>query len=175
MTNYSLNVASTVEIAAFVDTPIYADIHRKLTPRLVLKKGQQLVVPATVAEHADWGAVAEGGTVIGYVPLSYLDKHTAKAYAPPVAKITPPKTETVKAPVTPKTETAKAPTEMATPSASLPAESITQASAPPAAKAPVQKAEVVGDCKISVRHVKGTEETIKYCKEPPKGWKVIEV
>ncbi|MDR1888180.1 MAG: glycine zipper 2TM domain-containing protein [Zoogloeaceae bacterium] len=168
VTNYSLDLVSRVEIAAHVDTPIYSDTNRSLNPRMVLKKGQQLVVPATVVDNSDWGAVAEGDTVIGYVPLSYLDKHTARAYAPPVAR----------AKTTPRKETAKAPTQ-APPSASPaapappPAESTVQASAPPAEKPAVQKAAVIGNCKISVRRVKNTTENIKYCKEPPSGWKVV--
>jgi hypothetical protein len=92
VTEHNLVFADEVTIAAHVDTPLYADINTKKAPSRVLKKGEPIYVPARVAGKSGWGAVVEknswgGGLVAGYVPLSYLNAKTAKAYKAPVPKV----------------------------------------------------------------------------------------
>lgn len=160
LTNHTLEIAAKVEIVAFVDTPLYSDTNLKQAPRMVMKKGEKLVVPATVSSNARWGAVVEGETVIGYVPVSYLDKKTARAYAPPKAIA--------------KAKAAIPPTPaVATSTPKAPAGELIAVAAPADAQAQIQKASMVGNCKISVRHVKDTTENLKYCIEPPKGWQPV--
>lgn len=156
--NYSLSMSPTVDISAYVDTPIYSSTNGKIRPRLVMKKGEKLTVPARVATNTHWGAVVEGETVIGYVPTSYLDKKTAKSYAPPVSAKTTKDSDPISNPVV------NAKTRPSDPA-------ITTAAT--TAQPQLQKASVVGNCKISVRRVKDTTENMKWCEEPPSGWKQV--
>lgn len=155
VSNHSLDVTAPLEIPAHVDTPIYSDSNTKNSPRLIMKKGQKLVVPAMISKNAKWGAVVEGDTVIGYVPTSYLNKKTARAYQPPkVARLAK----------------AARPAVVASP----PKAPELVAIAAPAAEPLPQKIAVQGNCKTSIRKVKDTTETLKYCIEPPSGWKSVQ-
>lgn len=163
VSNYPLTVASRIEIDAIVDTPVYGDTDTKKSPRLVLKKGEKIVVPATVDKNDKWGAVIEGDTVVGYVPVSFLSQKTAKAYVPPKAAAT--KVAAAKKTSTP------APAVIAAEKSNVPAPTVV-AAVP--SEPQLQKASVVGNCKINVIRVKDTKENIKWCQEPPSGWKQVQ-
>lgn len=156
VTSHPLELASRVEVPALVDTPVYQTTNTRERPSQVVKKGQPLRVPAVVGKDKRWGAVVEGETVVGYVPVSYLNSKTARAYVPPVAA----------KPVAKKPAAAKPAAESAGP----------VETAQPAALASEPRqltAAVVGNCKVSVRRVKDTVEELKYCNEPPKGWQKV--
>lgn len=154
VSSYPLELASTVQVPAFVDTPVYPNTNARERPNQILKKGQLLRVPAVVGKDKRWGAVVEGGTVIGYVPVSYLDGKTARAYVPPAK------------PAAKKPAVAKPAAE--------PAQPVETASVTAPASAPRElRASVVGNCKVSVRRVKDTVEELKYCNGPPKGWQKV--
>jgi len=153
VTSHPLESATAMNIAAFVDTPVYPTTNLRQRPSRVISKGQRLIVPAVAGNNKRWGAVAEGDTVIGYVPLSYLDGKTARAYVPP----------------------APASTKVAVSTSSKPAAVVTPESqvVPVDTQPRIIKASVMGNCKVSVRKVKEAVEELKYCNEPPKGWKKV--
>lgn len=157
-----IELASHEAVSAFVDTPLYRDTNEKKAPRAIVKRGEKLQVAAGVINKDGWGVVADGDNVLGYVPLRYLDKSILKQ---------PPKTLAKAAPPAPKA---------AKPAAPAAAQPAVPAAAPIAAVAeassPMQAARV---CKVNLIRIdppdggSAVTEERKYCKEPPKGWKVI--
>lgn len=165
-----LEVAAHGDVKAFVDTPIYPDTNEKSAPKQVIKTGENIRVTANVI-NKEWGAVVDGNNVVGYVPLRYLNEAIQKQ----------PKTRLTKAPqkhpkLAKTTEIAVA--KSGKPNAGttiVPQAPTTPASAEPGS-ATVQVARV---CKVNLIRIDPSDgkaavtEERKYCKEPPKGWKVI--
>jgi surface antigen len=160
----SLEVAAVEKdkVVAFVDTPIYGDISEKYEPKRVIKKGEAVNVVANVAKK-QWGVVAEGGSIVGYVPLRYLDKSIEKNAAKPFAKAAPPK------PKAPKTIVAKSDKSGAKGAAS------TQT----AVVQPASIVQVVRVCKVNIVKLEPTDggkpiqEERKYCSDPPPKWRLV--
>lgn len=148
---------------AFVDTPVYGDINEKYAPKRVIKKGEPISVVANVAKK-QWGVVAEGGSIVGYVPLRYLDKSIEKKGAQTFAKAAPP------APKAAKTVVAK--TDKSKTDASAP----TQTAAVQPVSTTVQVARV---CKVNIVKLDPAgggmpmKEERKYCSDPPPKWKLV--
>lgn len=150
-----LAIQAPTQVVAKYDTPVYWTTNAKQEPRTTLKKGTDIAIPALVENNAKWGAVVEGDSVIGYVPLAALNQK-------PPAK-----------PAKAKTIVAKAPAEAAPAAKDSPQ---------PAAgnSGDVKMVHAVGVCKTVTRTVETSSkdsftEQVKYCKEPPKGWKSITV
>jgi hypothetical protein len=192
---YELIPANELNVDAFVNTPVYTETNAKKKPRYVLQQGSALHVPVRVAGQKGWGAVVEknpsgGGQVVGYVPLSYLDPKTAKAYRPPVsakkAAKKPAKTTVAKAVKAPPAQQAASPQEAqaqaqtAPPQAAPPQATPPQApgsdggvifvNAAPKSEMALQKAVVMGNCKVIKIKVKGIFEDQRFCEKPPPQW-----
>jgi hypothetical protein len=190
VTEYGLIPADEVRIEAHVDTPVYAEASTKKKPRYVLKQGNGLYVPVRGAGKSGWGAVAEKGStggslVVGYVPLSYLNKKTAKAYLPP--KIAKPKTETAKntKPVAPAPSPAAGGDAVLAGAAPKPEAKPQEAAPPPAASEggvifvseapkstePVRKVDMNAKCRVTRIKIKGDVfEEQRFCEKPPPKW-----
>ena len=166
-----LMVVEPKNINAYVDTPVYSSTNEKSTPRMILKKGEAVSVPALVESNKKWGAIVEKDVVLGYVPLKYMDQKTAKQAVPKTKKVD----------VVAKTP----PAAVASATTASPADaSVAKSPETGAAKtleAPVQVVKAVGTCKVVTRTVDtgntttSFTENVTYCKEPPKGWKTVAV
>ncbi|MDR3157703.1 MAG: glycine zipper 2TM domain-containing protein [Zoogloeaceae bacterium] len=169
---YELTPASEeAAIRAHVDTPLYAGADARQTPRLVLKEGDSLFVPAHVAGKPGWGAAVERNVVVGYVPLSYLDAQKAKPYKAPVPRQAK-KKEAAPAQGASQTTPAKAPEAAPPASTTTPASTTAPvAASAPADDAPVKQVDVALKCKVTTVRIKGVpEETTRYCQKPPPRW-----
>lgn len=157
-----LEVTDKDKAVALVDTPVYADISEKYAPKRVIKKGEPIEVVANVAKK-QWGVVAEGGSIVGYVPLRYLDKGIERNVPKSFAKAAPP------APKAPKTVVAKKDQSKA--EAAAPAQAAMQT-----ASTTVQVARV---CKVNIVKLDPTDggkpmkEERKYCSDPPPKWRLV--
>ena len=159
-----LVVVEPRSVDAYVDTPVYSSTNEKTTPKMIVKKGSAVSVPALVESDKKWGAVIENDVVLGYVPVKYLDPKIAKKAAPKlkVAKAVPPAAVA--------TTSSSVGTGSAKPS---------DAGAAKAAEPPMQVVRAVGTCKVVTRTVDtgssatSFTENVTYCKEPPKGWKTL--
>jgi hypothetical protein len=159
-----LEVAAHDNVNAYVDTPVYRDTKENSAPKQIIKTGEKVQVAANVI-NKDWGAVVDGDNVVGYVPLRYLNKNIQKQPKKAFAKAAPPKPSK-------KVEVATA--KEGNPSTGT---SILPAifSSPQPGSTTVQ---ATWACKVNLIRVKLTDgktitEERKYCKEPPKGWKVV--
>ncbi len=194
---HPLLMVDPVDIAAYVDTPVYSDIDESSSPRMVIQKGVSLHIPANVVAQ-EWAVVGDSNVGIGYVPLRYLkpdiQKTLAKTSAPTEAKTaktagkkssqkttskaaektvaaSPAKTNVS---VTDKAQYAKELSKLNTAYKSVPAKSGDVANQP---TSPVKVVQMATECKVVTRKVDTGEESgsftesVKYCKEPPKGWK----
>ncbi|MDR0380330.1 MAG: hypothetical protein LBI62_10405 [Candidatus Accumulibacter sp.] len=195
ITEYDLIPADEVRIEAYVDTPVYAETNAKKKPRYVLQQGNSLHVPVRVAGKSGWGAVVEkgsagGGQVVGYVPLSYLNKKTAKAYLPPkIAKKKPGTTRTAKntgnaapapspaasggtvlASEAPKPEAR--PQEAAPPPPAASESGIIFVSEAPKSAEPVKTVDLNAKCRVILVKVKdkSAREEMRFCEKPPPKW-----
>lgn len=157
---YPLMMTDPTQTIVKYDTPIYRTVDSKQEAKTTLSKGSEISIPAQVENNSKWGAVVENDTVIGYVPLASLNKPPVKAASAKksvVAVLKPkdaPVTTAQQAPATPVAETKAAP-------------------------AVLQTVHAMGTCKTIVRTVdtgnkaESFTEQVKYCKEPPKGWKNV--
>jgi hypothetical protein len=167
VTEYDLLPADEITITAYVDTPVYAESNSRKAPRRILKQGESLHVPVRVAGKPGWGAVVDkgllgGGLVTGYVPFSYLNPKTAKAYKAPAPKVKVAKKK-------PAATVAKA--SEVTPRQPAPA-TITPAVSP-ATEKPVKKVNASAKCKITRVKVKNIFEEQKFCEKPPPKWVAV--
>lgn len=159
-----LEVAAHDDVNAFVDTPVYRDTKENSAPRQIIQKGEKIRVSANVI-NKKWGAVVDGNNVLGYVPLRYLNKSIQKQPKKSVAKAAVPKPAKNAEIATAKDS------KSSTGSSILPA----IFSSPQPGSTTVQ---ATWACKVNLIRVKLTDgktmtEERKYCKEPPKGWKVV--
>lgn len=143
-----LAMASPMQTTLKYDTPIYRSLNAKQEPRTTLKKGNEIAIPAVVENNTKWGVVVENDTVVGYVLVAGLNKPPAKA----------------------------APAKVAAPAAKeAPLIAVSTEKTEP------QLVHAVATCKVVVRKVdtgnkmESFTEQVKYCKEPPKGWKNVAV
>lgn len=156
----SLAVTAVDKAAALVETPVYGDISEKYAPKRIIRKGEPINVVANVA-NKQWGVVAENGTIVGYVPLRYLNKGIEKQAPKSFAKAVPSAPRKVVA----QSDRPKANAAAAAPSTAV----------QPVATA-VQVARV---CKVTIIKLDspngGTplEEKNKYCSDPPPQWKLV--
>ena len=180
--NLEVTAVDMDKSVAFVDTPVYGDISEKYAPKRVIRKGEAVNVVANVAQK-QWGVVAENGSIVGYVPLRYLDKSIEKKAAKSFAKAAPPK------PKAPKTVVAKSDKPKADGAApaqaamAQPASTSGAAPNPPTQTAMAQPAstvQVVRLCKVNILKLDPTtdggkpmQEERKYCSDPPPKWRLV--
>lgn len=192
-----LLMVNPVDVIAYVDTPVYSDIDEKSSPRMVIQKGVSLHIPANVVGQ-QWGVVGDSDVGIGYVPLRYLkpeiQKELAKTSAPTenktvkstgkkssqkIASKSPEKTAAA-APAKPTvsvTDKAQYEKELSNLNSAYKSAPAKNSDSSNQSASTVKVVQMATECKVVTRKVDtGDEpgsftENVKYCKEPPKGWK----
>lgn len=194
---HPLLMVDPADVIAYVDTPVFSDIDEKSSPRMVIQKGVSLHIPASVVGQ-QWAVVGDSNVGIGYVPLRYLkpeiqkelakttllaetktvksagkkqsQKTASKTAEKPV--VTPPAKASVN--VTDKVQYEK---ELSKLNTAYKSGSATTSDASNQPASAVKVVQMATECKVVTRKVDtGNEsgsftESVKYCKEPPKGWK----
>lgn len=189
LTPYPLVAVDPITIAAFVDTPLYNRIDEKDRPKMMIQKGVPMRITASVLNE-NWAVVGDGNVGLGYVPRRYLDPSiVARVRATPhkIAAKQKPMPSTVATTSKAASDTTL-PTvgkeqyeqEMSALSAASKSRNGGQGMAPAnavrASPALVQVVQASTECKVVTRKVEAggqnapITETVKYCKEPPKGW-----
>lgn len=188
---YQLKMAATQEIPAFVDTPVFSNIDEKSSPKLIIKKGAIIHTQANVDNNPKWVAIVESDTVVGYVPLRYLDKKIvkveksekaklAKLEKAKLAKTTSKAAIAANAVSTPGTITSSSNDLTQSTSASVTGK-LPMASTPRTPESSARSVLASGTCKTVTRTVvtenkaDSYTEKVKYCQEPPPKWKPISI
>lgn len=173
-----LELAAHDAVTAYVDTPIYRSPSEGFAPLQTISKGVVIRTVATVINKEDWGAVGDGDTIIGYVPIRYLKSAIVNERKLVVAN-PPPAKKTANLSVSKPVIQAKNMVSTSPVIQTNKAVSATKQAAVPAATD--TSVQTVRLCKVNLIKVDPPDgsaaitESRKYCKEPPKGWKVFAV
>jgi len=175
-----------ISINAFVDTPIYSDLNEKSKPRMIIQKGALLTVPAEI-QNKDWVVIGDNDLGLGYVPKRFLKPEIIAEQKKKAPKVNPKAKESTVVANTEKTEKNKQPlivsnqeyqNEIETLNKKVKSAELTKANTKETNnKGEFRVVNLAQECKVVVRKIDtGNEsdsfsENVKYCKEPPKGWK----
>lgn len=181
--SHQLKIIVPQEANALIDTPLFSDLNENSTMLRLVKKGDVMHIPAHVETDSNWGVVVAENTVVGYLPLRYLDQKILKLVAAVKSKPIKAKPKLIVAKkATPKE---KLPVSSSKEVVQAPLENLTQknqvASTLKVSDSGLRVVRAVGVCKEIIRSIdtgdsseKITEKR-KFCQEPPPAWKPVTV
>ena len=186
-----------VTIRAYINTPVFNSTNEAGVPKLIIAQGVPLMVSARAVDD-NWVVVGNEKVGLGYVHKRYLEASIVSEAAPVAPTVTAqtsvdpqakakkgpvqpaPKVATNKPAGPPKASTTTNKDEYDREIAKLNAEYNTQSSsgASKTAQTGVVVAQVSTECKTITRKLTPQaagasvmDESIKFCNEPPKGWR----